>query len=284
MAKAVALFDQAAAKDPNDSLGVKSQALSQAARVRYANAIIALKVKTLLELAQGDPASNTTTDALGTLSNYPGKFDAAQVKALTEKMRATLTASKNKDQLESLLYAQLALLDMEGALAAAKVVETLNPSPNSMDSIADAYFQANQKERAIELQTAAVKAAPGNRGLEKNLARFKTEEPSPPPFTGMPPLDALEPESKKMGISTFLAQRQFGASVAEECRTAAGKAKGTWLRIAFTGPKVTKALAFDVETPPALKKCLEKVALTKPWPIPSDHSPTQFEIRLLAQL
>ncbi len=282
-AKAAAWFDQASAKDSDNRAGVKSRAITEAARVRYAQGLRALQVKALLELVQGDPASPATVDALGMLSQFAGSYDPAAAKAAAERLRGALAASKNANQLNLLVYSQLALLDTDGALATAKVLEALNPDPNTLDTVAEAYFQANQKERAIAIEEAALKAM-SNAGLRANLQRFKTEEPAPPPFGGSNPLADFAPASRGPGMTFFAAQQAAGAQLTDACRTLSGKARSAWVRLTFTGEKVTKAVAFDVETPAPIRQCLQSKALGLVSHELSEHSPVELEVRFDAQL
>ncbi len=259
--KAAGLFDAAAARDTSNALGVKAQAMPMAAQARYMGALKALQVKTLTEMAQGDPASEKTLSAYGALSAYQGAFDPAAMQSNGVRLRKALTESKNVGALSSLVYAQFGLLDFNGALETAKAIEAMSPSPDVLDTVAEAYFQANQKEKAVEVESAAYKAMPIP-PLKANLERFKTEEPSPPQFHGVSPLAALEkPAAGPMAMVESEVSR-LGSTLADACAPLKGSSSGTYVRLAFKGPKVARSVAFDSEAPAALRACLEKNAKT----------------------
>ncbi len=258
-AKALALFDQAAARDVDGSKGVKYQAITSAAGLRYREGVTALKVKALLELAQGDPLSGNTLEALGSLSTLSGAFDLAKAKAEGVRIRAAVAASKNSNVLNELIYVQLALTDTDGALATAKALEALNPGPNELDTVAEAYFQANQKEKAIEIEEKIVKASPKDKAFAASLERFKAEEPAPPPYMGRNPLSAFEATGRKVNFY-FQELSKIGSTLSDACAGSAGALPATYVRLGFTGTKVSKAVAFDSEAPATLRKCLEAAA------------------------
>ena len=276
-AKAAALFARAAARDPDGAAGVRGEATALGARYQYEAALTEAKIKALAMMAEGDPSASATIDALGMLSKYPGQFDVAKAKATGARIGASLAKSKNKAGLNGLVYAQLALTDTDGALVTAKALEAIATDTGSLDTVAEAYFQANQKEKAIEVEEAALKAQP-SRALKANLARFQSEEPSLPPFEPVRnPLPDPEPEKSPM-TAFFDAQRQLGAALAGACAASAGNVKMAYVRLTFTGPTVTKAVAFDIETPPALKQCLEKNAKGKLSPMLRDSKHIDVQV------
>ena len=280
-AKAATLFEQAAARDESASLGVRGIAVEQAARLRYVAAIVPAKLRALESLANGDPENDTTVAALGTLSRFPG-FDAAAARALGERVRAQLVKSKNGAQLNALIYSQLALHDLEGALSSAKVLEALNPSPFELDSVAEAYFQAGQKEKAIEVEEAALKRAPDRSALRENLQRFKTQAPTLPVFEGPNPLTAFD--SPPPVDPEMTEKRLLGAAIADACRSVAGRTHGAHLRVSFTAEKITKSLAYDLETPAALRQCVEKKSKGKTSKILSGYTDVELDVPFSAQL
>ncbi len=148
-AKAMALLTRAAARDADGSAGVRGLAQTHLAKEQYRVALLDAKMKALLAMAQGDPGAPSTVDALGSLSQFPGQYDQAQAKATGARISAALAKAKNTGALNQLLYAQLALMDTDGALVTAKALEVLSQGDaNSLDSVAEAYFQSNQKEKA----------------------------------------------------------------------------------------------------------------------------------------
>lgn len=279
LSKALTLFEQAAKRDADGKRGVKVRAQSLIAATKYRIETRALKVRTLLELARGDP-SMVPVDALGALSLFP-EADAAELHRIGERLMEALVAKKNAHELNELVYAQLWVGDSAGALATAKALETLTQDPNLLDTVAEAYFQAGQKDRAIALEETLVRES-SEPTLKANLQRFKAEQPSPPPFSGRNPLDELDAAGsvpKKFQMPEYFAEsQQLHASLVDDCRRKAGKAKSAWLRLTFAEEKVTRAQAFDVEVPPALKKCLEENAKKKTVKELSSHSPWTMEI------
>ncbi len=278
-AKALALFEQAAKRDADGKRGVKGRALSLIASTKYRIETRALKLRTLLELARGDPSMTSTIDALGALTLYP-EADAAELHKIGERIMQAFAVTKNALALNELVYAQLGVRDIAGALTTAKVLEPLATEAGLLDTVAEAYFQAGQKDRAIALEEKVLSIS-GEPDFKANLQRFKTEQPSPPPFSGLNPLDEFEGvrASPKFEMPAYFTEsQQLEASLVDDCRRKAGKAKSAWLRLTLAGEKVTGAQAFDVEVPPALKKCLEESAKKKTVKELSSHSPWTMEI------
>jgi thiol-disulfide isomerase/thioredoxin len=279
--RSLGLLDRAVAADADGHLGIKGRAASLAVRARFAAGLEALKVKALLELAQNG-APSTATAALGTLASMNG-VDRSKTRALAEALRTKLVTAKDTSALNELIYAQLALHELEGALDTAKALEALNPGPVTMDTVAEAYFQAGQKERAVEREEGVIrdleKTGRVDPALRDNLRRFKTEAPKPPPYTGDNPLEVAATHSGPAMPAFFVEAQQLAATLADDCRAAAGKTTSTYVRLAFTGAQITRAVAFDLEAPPALRTCLEKKARTKSVTALMGHSPWTLEVR-----
>jgi thioredoxin-like negative regulator of GroEL len=272
-AGAQALFERAAARDADGKAGVRLRATSLAAQGRYLAALTALKVKTLFDLARGG-----SINALGALSFFDGHYDRAQAHGVGSQLTTSLAA--NPDALNNLVYAQLALHDFEGALASAKALEALNPDPLTLDTVAEASFQAGQRERAVAIEEKVV-AATKNAEMQKNLERFKSGVPSPPPWSNNPltQFEAAAPTEIPPDVAETL---EFGAAMADACRAQATGVANARLRLHFKPPNATRverATSFDLETPAPLRKCLEKAALARPVKALAEQSPVEVIVR-----
>ncbi len=278
--RALGLLDRAVASDADGRLGIKGRAAALAVRTRYAAGVEALKIKALLELAQTDHLS-IAASALGALSTIDS-FDRPKARPLAEALRAKLVAASDATGLNDLIYAQLALHDTEGALESAKKLETLAPGAVMLDTVAEAYFQGNQRARAVELEEGVIRELEKNGrvdpALRDNLRRFKSDTPAPPPYTGELPLEAASRGPPALP-PIFVEAQALSAALADDCRVVAGKTTSTYVRLTFAGAQISRAVAFDSEAPPALRSCLEKKARAKSVTAHAGLPPRTLEVR-----
>ena len=257
-AKGVLMLERAAQLDADNLLGVHDRAAAAAVRARFIEEATALRARWLVELAKRAPGTAEAVFALNALGSLSVRPELAKLRGVIDEVRDAHTTTENSDQLSELISAQLTLRDVDGALATAKVLEGLEPTAQMLHSVAEAYFQAHQRERAVAIEEPLAR---DHEEFRETLSRFKTTEPLLPSVSMPDPL-SMEAPSRPMKAAPDDVREaiELESTLADACRSSAKAMKSAFVRMTIVGPKVTRALAFDVETPPALKKCLELAA------------------------
>jgi len=265
--RALTLLARAEAADPKGAAGVAARAayaalpLTAARDARQARATLLLEY---LRRYPNAPQAVKCVDALGALG-----VDVVKARPVLDGVRAALVAAKDQDRLNTLIYALLALGDLAGAVAAGESLVLLAPDdPSMMDSAAEAYFQAGQREKAVALETRALAhvEAGSDEELASNLERFKTKLPTPPPVSSSTPFDDPRDATRESAAPEGVLQRfaeanALTATLADACAARAGPQPTAWVRLYLDKQKVKKAVAFDPEASKPLKACLEAAAL-----------------------
>ena len=168
-----ALFERAEHADLADVQRVSTRATWQRLLLLGPDIPAAMKADRLLGLARRTPQSQRTLKALEGLAALVARGTPAPAGS-HEALMAYARTQTDVEVLNGLDYAALALGDTAGALVISKRLEGLTSDPNVLDTVAEAHFQAGEREDAVARESALLKKDPGNAELAKSVARFRT--------------------------------------------------------------------------------------------------------------
>jgi tetratricopeptide (TPR) repeat protein len=277
-ARATALYRKVRAQDPKNARGVGAKAALALAREEASHRDAKSHGELLLKLARTWPASAEGFEALNALAAFApqDRPSAPAIRDAIARSMVKLQKEKNADGLNGLVYAAIDLGERPAALAAAKALVALKPdSANELDTLAEAYFQAGDRKRALETEKKALALPGAPEAMKENLARFEKEAPTTGPL--FPHRDPLAKTASSGGGSPNWSAFQnalqfFQVRLTDRLHAACqGLPDSEYVRLYLADGKVTRAVLLDPELDAKVRACAEKAAQG------ADHLPTQWQ-------
>jgi len=279
------LFTRAMELDPKDAAGIGARAGVELMKSQLADHRRRSRLTTCLDFAERFPAAVQAVPCLtscAALANL-APADRARVALAVRTSAEAMAAAKNSAQLNQLIYVLLALRESAAATRAAEALRLqAGEDVGLLDTVAETFFQTGRRAEAVALEQQLVGRSPDDKNIERNLRRFKKEQPKPLPIEA----GEEDPDARPLGapqippevLARFGEQRRLSSALASACMEKAGQATASYLRLYFVDDKLKRAVAFDLEAPKALRSCLEAAAAKQQYQLLATSPMTELKI------
>lgn len=266
-ALALKLLKRALAADRGNAEGIAARAALKLAKAEAQERDARTHGALLLGLARRFPGSAEAVTALSGIAAFPAGLRPAS-KSVAAAIRRSATALERKKDvggLNQLIYVAIDLGAPRAAIEAGKALARLTPRDGgNLDSLAEAYFQAGDRARAIEVEKQAI-ALSSSPTLKHNLERFQSGKPSAPdaPRHTDPLAAAPVPSPFEAAVARAEEERRvFATRLTDRVHRACPTLPTVeYVRLKIDAGKITQAVLLDPELSAEERACAEKAAL-----------------------